>query len=246
METVLALGFILGITSNIHCIGMCGPIALAIPVKRTSNWTILNGVLHYNFGRILSYSFLGLIVGSIGLTIQTLGFLQGLSIVSGLFLILFAWKKWYKSAIFSEFPTFGIHVFIRKNLGKVITSQSPFKIGILGILNGLLPCGMVYAALLNSVLAGNLIGSASAMIAFGIGTLPAMIAVGFAANRIDAKMRQKFSKIVPYLLTVVGLLIAIRGMNLGIPYVSPKVSVTKTHFRQTPAIEMSCCHKPAK
>ena len=150
METVLALGFILGITSNIHCIGMCGPIALAIPVKRTS---------HYNFGRILSYSFLGLIVGSIGLTIQTLGFLQGLSIVSGLFLILFAWKKWYKSAIFSEFPTFGIHVFIRKNLGKVITSQSPFKIGILGILNGLLPCGMVYAALLNSVLAGNLIGS---------------------------------------------------------------------------------------
>jgi len=246
METVLALGFILGLTSNLHCIGMCGPIALAIPVNRTSNWTILKGVLHYNFGRILTYSILGLLVGSIGLTIQTLGFLQGLSIVSGLFLIVFAWKKWYSAALFSKFPSIGIQVFVQKSLGKVITSKSPFKIGILGVLNGLLPCGMVYAALLNSLLAGNPLGSASAMIAFGIGTLPSMIAVGFAANRIDSKMRHKFSKIVPYLLTIVGLLIVLRGMNLGIPYVSPKVSVSKTHFQQTPAAEMSCCHKPAK
>lgn len=243
MESILLLGLILGITSNLHCIGMCGPIAIAIPVNRKSNWTILSGVLQYNFGRIITYSFLGIIVGSIGITIETLGFLQWLSIFAGIFLILFAWRKWFSTKLFSKIPNLGIQKGISKSLGKVIKSKSPFKIGTLGLLNGLLPCGMVYAALVNALLAGNPAGSAYAMIAFGIGTLPSMMAVGFAANRINASMRQKFNKVVPYLLTVVGILIVLRGMNLDIPYLSPKVSIKTTKVTNEPEVEMSCCHK---
>lgn len=83
------------------------------------------------------------------------------------------------------------------------------------------------------------------MIAFGIGTLPSMIAVGFAANRINSSMRLKFNKLVPYLLTIVGLLIILRGMNLNIPYLSPKVSINKTEINKEAGcdLEMSCCHK---
>lgn len=243
MESVLLLGLILGITSNLHCIGMCGPIAMAIPVNRKSNGTILSGVLQYNFGRILTYALLGVIVGSIGITINTLGFLQWLSILAGIFLILFAWRKWFVTKLFSRVPNIGIQSIVSKGLGKVIKSKSPFKISTLGILNGFLPCGMVYAALVNALLAGNPAGSAYAMIAFGIGTLPSMIAVGFAANRINSTMRQKFNKIVPYLLTVVGILIVLRGMNLDIPYLSPKVSIKTTKITNEPEVEMSCCHK---
>lgn len=243
MESILLLGLILGITSNLHCIGMCGPIAMAIPVNRKSNWTILSGVLQYNFGRILTYALLGIIVGSIGITIETLGFLQWLSIFAGIFLILFAWRKWFSAKFLSKIPSFGVQSLISKGLGKVIRSKSPFKIWFLGMLNGFLPCGMVYAALINALLAGNPSGSSYAMIAFGIGTLPSMIAVGFAANRINANMRQKFNKVVPYLLTIVGILIVLRGMNLDIPYISPKVSIKTTKVTNEPEVEMSCCHK---
>ena len=246
METLLITGLILGITSNLHCIGMCGPIAMAIPVNRKSNWTILSGILQYNFGRIFTYALLGALVGSIGITVQTFGFLQWLSIISGVFLILFAWRKWISAKIDAKLPHLGIQTFVSKGLGTVIASNSPFKIMLLGVLNGLLPCGMVYVAMMNALLGGSLLNSSFAMIAFGVGTLPSMIAVGFAANRINPAMRKKMNKAVPILLTLVGALIILRVMNLDIPYISPKVSITKTEKKQAPQVEMSCCHKAKK
>lgn len=250
METILIGALILGITSNLHCIGMCGPIAMAIPVNRKSNLTILSGILQYNFGRILTYAFLGALVGSIGITVETFGFLQWLSIIAGIFMILFAWRKWISLKLDAKLPLFGVQSLISKGLGKVIASKSPFKLSMLGMLNGFLPCGMVYIALMNALLAGNPASSATAMLAFGIGTLPSMIAVGFAANRISSSMRQKMNKAVPYLLTVVGVLIILRGMNLDIPFISPKVSLTtsstsKDNSKAEPQVEMSCCHKKA-
>ena len=247
METILISALILGITSNIHCIGMCGPIAMAIPINRKSNWSILIGIFQYNGGRILTYAILGALIGTIGITIETFGFLQWLSIIAGVFMILFAWRKWISIKLDAKFPMLGVQTLISKGLGKVLTSNSPFKLSLLGMLNGFLPCGMVYVALMNALLAGNPINSAYGMMAFGLGTLPSMIAVGFAANRINSNVRQKLNKVVPYLLTVVGTLIILRGMNLDIPYISPKISVSKTILKpdskQEPQVEMSCCHK---
>lgn len=249
MNSIVLYGIILGITSNLHCIGMCGPIAMAVPVNRSSNFTILGGIFQYNFGRVLTYTALGALVGTIGITVETLGFLQWLSVIAGAFLILFAWRKWISSRLDAKIPMLGMQSFVSKGLGKVIASNSPFKLSLLGMLNGLLPCGMVYVGLMNALLGGSPGTSALAMAAFGVGTLPSMIAVGFAANRISSSMRQKINKAVPFLLTIVGVLIVLRGLNLDIPYISPKVSVIESkeksgkEHKQEPQVEMSCCHK---
>lgn len=241
MGAILLAGLILGITSNLHCVGMCGPIAMAIPVNRTNNWTILAGILQYNFGRIITYMFLGLIVGIIGISVNTMGILQWISIVSGIFLIIYAWRKWFAVHITAKLPQVGIQKAISKNIGRVIKSDMPFKPLFLGLLNGFLPCGMVYIGLMNAILGGHPYTSALAMMAFGIGTLPSMIAIGFMANRITSEMRRKMNKAIPYMLTVVGLLIVLRGMNLDIPYISPKVIEYDVEGSSKPQVYMRGC-----
>ena len=250
MGTFILAGFIIGLTSNFHCIGMCGPIAMAIPVNRKNNLTILSGALQYNFGRIITYSLLGALVGIIGLSIQTFGILQWLSIIAGIGLIIFAWKKYLYRIIPFKIPTFGFQTQLNKGLGKIIRSHSPFKLLLLGILNGLLPCGMVFVALSNAILTGDILSSSIAMLAFGVGTLPAMMAVVFMMNKISSVARQRMNKAVPYLLTIVGLLIILRGMNLGIPFISPTVKMVEKKIEKVDgkmetesSVQMDCCHK---
>ena len=251
---IIFTGFIIGLGSNFHCIGMCGPIALAVPVQRKNNLTILSGALQYNIGRVITYGILGAIIGTIGLTINTFGILQGLSIISGIGLILYAWRKYLGNIFRLKKSRFSIQPLLNKGLGKVIRSKSPFRLFFLGLLNGLLPCGMVFVALTNALLTGDIIPSTIAMIAFGIGTLPAMIGVIFMMNKITQQTRQKMTKIVPYLLTIVGLLIILRGLNLGIPYISPNVKMiekkidvnnneTTEESDTEKTIQMDCCHK---
>lgn len=242
METQYILyGLIIGITSNLHCIGMCGPIALAIPLDRSSNFKLISGILQYNFGRILTYSVLGLIVGSIGVSLGTFGILQWISITAGALLILFAWRKYFGKLLGLHFPDSGVSAFVGRSIGKVLHSGNPLKLVLLGTLNGLLPCSMVYIALMNALLPGNMVEGALAMVAFGAGTLPSMIAVAFAANKISNETRNKLNRAVPYLLTLVGALIILRGMNLNIPFVSPAIKTVKTE-QQVEKVEMSCCH----
>lgn len=246
MTVLLIAGLLLGLASNFHCIGMCGPIALAIPVNRQNNLTILSGTLQYNFGRIITYSLLGLLVGSIGLSINTIGILQWISIIAGIGIIIYAWRKFFSRLTPVLSLSLGIETFVSNNIGKIIRSKSPFKLFMLGSLNGLLPCGMVFAALLNAILTGDMLYSALAMAAFGVGTLPAMVAVTFMANKMSLQTRKAVNKAVPYLLTVVGLLVILRGMNLDIPYISPKVSavemVNGDDSSLNTSVEMSCCH----
>ncbi|MFT6500098.1 MAG: sulfite exporter TauE/SafE [Crocinitomicaceae bacterium] len=243
MNPLIITGFLLGITSSLHCIGMCGPIAMAIPVDRSNNRRILFGALQYNFGRIIIYSILGGIVGTMGLTLNTFGILQWLSIFAGVFLIFYAWRKHLKNAFFKRLPSFNFQFGLNKMLGKIIKSKSPLKLLFLGGLNGLLPCGMVFAALLNALLTGEILLSALAMAAFGLGTLPAMLAVTFASNKIGSSLRAKLKRVAPVLITLVGVLIILRGMNLNIPYISPEVKIMEqTDKSAKPEVQMECCH----
>lgn len=249
MITFIITGFILGISSNLHCIGMCGPIAMALPLDRSSNRSILFGALQYNLGRVVTYALLGLLVGMIGLTIETFGVLQWVSIISGAFLILFAWRHIFERLPVLHLPGFFLTTRLNQLLGRVIRSKNPAKLLFLGGLNGLLPCGMVYAALLNAILAGNPFSSALAMTAFGLGTLPAMIFVSFAVQRISNKGRANMRKALPYVLTLVGAIIVLRGLNLDIPYLSPKVEISTVQDGDAQEetkkeVTMSCCsHK---
>lgn len=253
MEPLLITALVLGLTSNFHCIGMCGPIALAIPLDRTSVLTKIWGVLQYNTGRVLAYSILGFIIGSIGITISTIGFLQVISIVSGVLMIIYAWNK--QLSLLFKLPNFGggFQRIINQAFGKTIKRKTVLQLSLLGFLNGLLPCGMVYLALVNALLLGSPEGGALGMIVFGIGTLPAMMIVGFAANSISGNLRRQFTKAVPYLLTIVGVLIVLRGMNLNIPMISPKIELKNQEITEKQGkkklkqeVEMSCCHAPAR
>lgn len=248
MEPLLITALVLGFTSNFHCIGMCGPIAMAIPLDRSSNVTKIWGILQYNFGRILSYALLGILIGSIGITLDTIGFLQMLSVVSGILMIIYAWNKQLSSLL--KLPSFGASLqgMITKAFGQTMRKNHFLKLTFLGILNGLLPCGMVFLALANALLLGSPLKGSMGMALFGIATLPAMIAVGFAANSISGSLRIKLTKAVPYLLTLVGTLVVLRGMNMNIPMISPKIELKKqelTEKRQLRhEVEMSCCHAP--
>lgn len=247
MLTFIITGFVLGISSSLHCIGMCGPIAMALPLNRNSNWSILSGSLQYNLGRVFTYAILGIIAGLFGLTVHTFGFLQWASIFSGIFLILFAWRKLLSRIPMLHAPNFLLTNRLNSTLGKIIRSENPAKLFFLGGLNGLFPCGMVYAALLNAILAGSPASSSLAMISFGIGTLPAMIFVSFALGKISAERQRTFRRALPYILSIVGVVIILRGMNLNIPYLSPKVTVQQTEEVQNnapakPEVKMDCCH----
>lgn len=246
--TIIITALILGLTSSLHCIGMCGPIAMAIPIDRSSQSKVIFGILTYNLGRILVYGLLGLIIGSIGFSLQTFGILQWISILSGIGLIIFAWRKYLSKLNFHFLPSLQFNGMINKLFGKIVRSNSKFKLLFLGAINGLLPCGMVYIALLNALLAGTLVGSSMAMISFGLGTIPAMFAVSYTFNKITGKTRLALNRIVPYAMTVVGLMIVLRGLNLGIPYLSPEIKISKTDnvectSEQGEEVTMSCCHK---
>lgn len=241
MITIFISAFILGIISNLHCIGMCGPIALAVPLNRTSNWSKLAGILQYNIGRITTYFTLGAIVGFLGLGIQLIGIIQSLSVIAGIGIIFYAWRKQlFKAPIFQKFHSTVIQKFTSKSMGKILRNDPAFKLFLLGMVNGILPCGMVYTALITSIIAGNPMESSFAMFFFGLGTLPGMVSIAFFANQIKPKFRAKINGVLPYLVTLVGLLIVFRGLNLNIPYISPKAKIDQ----KTREVKMECCVTP--
>jgi uncharacterized protein len=231
--------FILGLAGSFHCIGMCGPIALALPLDRSSSGKMLLGILAANLGRIITYMLLGFVIGTIGYSIQLFRIFQVLSVLFGLGLILIAWRKHWLKRI--ELRTPGLQNWISKKMSLLLRQSGTFKLFGIGLLNGLLPCGMIFLALANALLAENPIGSAAAMAAFGLGTLPALLGVGFFTQQINYTFRSKLTTAFPYILSVIGLMVILRGANLGIPVLSPKMEEqAKSGEKKVPVIE---CHK---
>jgi sulfite exporter TauE/SafE len=230
--------FILGLAGSFHCIGMCGPIALALPLNRTRPVTMFLGILAANLGRIITYMLLGFVIGMIGYSIQLFRVFQAISILFGIGLILIAWRKQWLKRI--EFRTPGLQNWTSKKMSLLLRQNGTFKLFGIGLLNGLLPCGMIFLALANALLAENPIGSAAAMAAFGLGTLPALLGVGFFAQQISQVFRAKLTAAFPYILSVIGIMVILRGANLGIPVISPKMEEqVKTGDQKTLVIE---CH----
>lgn len=232
---------LLGLSSNLHCLGMCGPLVMAVPMDRSSNWSIIWNLVQYHFGRILSYSLLGFLFGIIGLGLHFFGILQWISILFGVAMLFFAWKKWWLQKVEKALMSFGVFKNYNLIFKKTIHSNSAFRLLFLGVLNGFLPCGMVYLALANALLTGTEWGSALAMVFFGFGTLPALFIVGFAANFITPSFRKKMNQLMPYLMSIVAILLILRGLNLGIPLVSPKIEMQQQGTEKVQAI--SCGHE---
>jgi sulfite exporter TauE/SafE len=244
---IVYLAFTLGLLANFHCIGMCGPISLALPLNRTTKLTAASGVMTYTFGRSIGYAMLGVIIGAIGFSANLLGALQWLSIVSGILIILFAWRNYYaftpRFTAFNHFVSQKIGVLFKRNREK----KSYTTLGLIGLLNAYLPCGMVYVALLSALNAGSVTNAALFMFVFGLGTAPGFLMLALLKNKMTYSRFFTNKVLVASLVSIVGLLILLRGLNLGIPMISPKMEMTQTiqvddnetHIEEKAV--MSCC-----
>jgi hypothetical protein len=231
--TALSIGFL----GSFHCVGMCGPIALALPLNRSGYGSAAAGALTYNAGRIITYAVFGIALGLAGKTFVIAGYQRALSLTIGAVLLVYVCiPDSMKSSIPS--PRF-LQKFVSKNknaIGRLFQRSSLTSLLLIGLLNGLLPCGFVYLGLAGSLATGDAWKGAAFMAAFGAGTIPAMLALSLAGNRISLPVRNSIRKAVPVFMGLMALLFILRGLNLGIPYLSPHLSaVTDTQH--------NCCHK---
>ena len=202
---------------------MCGPIAMALPVHNKPPLLKYALILSYNFGRILTYALLGVLAGVIGKSFALAGLQQALSISIGILLLMYVFIP-FKNVI-NAYPFF---LWIRTSFARVFSMGSKSSLFFVGILNGLLPCGLVYIGLAGAVATGDLLKGAFFMAAFGTGTLPMMILVPLAGSLITVSTRNKMRKIIPVIVTSMALFFILRGLNLGIPYLSPKINKDST------------------
>ncbi len=217
--------FIVGLVGSFHCIGMCGPIAMALPYRSSSNFRSVANVLLYNAGRIVTYTTLGLVLGIVGRGIALSGYQQGLSIGLGIALLLVAlFSLNIESQMLRLDWLQKLNMKIKRNLSRLLQSPRPQSLFMIGVLNGFLPCGFVYVGLAGSIVSNSLLNSALYMTLFGLGTVPMMLLASLAGSFLSLSWRRKIQRVVPVFMLLFAVLFILRGMNLGIPYVSPHLS----------------------
>ncbi|TRZ46194.1 sulfite exporter TauE/SafE family protein [Robertkochia solimangrovi] len=213
---------IFGFLGSMHCIGMCGPIAFMLPLDHDQPVRKFIQMFTYHFGRLLSYGFLGVLFGFVGKGFFMSGMQQRLSIVIGVLMILtilLPLRRIFGNRLSN--PLSRIISSLKSQMGKTIRKKRFQALFTMGILNGFLPCGLVYMALFGALAVHDPGISGIYMILFGIGTIPMMSAAVYLGNFISVKTRQRLQKLIPVFVVLIGLVFILRGLGLGIPYLSP-------------------------
>jgi sulfite exporter TauE/SafE len=234
MEIISALT--LGLLGSFHCIGMCGPIAVALPLKNDSWFTRIFSALLYNLGRTLTYGVMGLVFGLLGSGFRMAGLQQWASIIIGIIMILSViFPALFRNHVNLDAWVTKLTSRLKSAFGKLFSTRSYMSLWIIGLLNGLLPCGLVYMAIAGAIVTSSMVSGAVYMVIFGLGTIPVMLALSVLGNIVSLRFRNFIRKIVPVFIIIIGLLFILRGMNLGIKYISPKMEKEET-------TKMECCH----
>jgi sulfite exporter TauE/SafE len=217
-------GFVFGFVGSVHCIGMCGPIVLALPVARSSRTAFLSGRLLYNLGRVVTYTLMGALVGLLGAGILLPLFQQNLSIAAGVIIILMAIaRRYFNHPVPVPSPVSRILQRLQSRIADLLRGQSTSTFFLLGVLNGFLPCGFVYVAMAAAAVSAHVLSGMLFMAGFGLGTIPAMLSFSFSPRILSSGLRATLGKVLPHFTILVGVLLIVRGLNLGIPYISPKL-----------------------
>jgi len=219
---MLVSAFILGLLGSFHCVGMCGPIAFMLPVDRSNTFKKITQIAIYHFGRLLAYSIIGLIFGLIGKSLYIFGFQQQLSIIIGVLMILVVLipQQTFNKYNFSR-PVYRLISKVKSALGSAMKRKSMDTFLTIGFLNGFLPCGLVYMALFATIAGGNALNGILYMAVFGLGTIPLMTTAIYFSQFLKGKARQRIQKAIPIFVILIGALFILRGLGLGIPYLSP-------------------------
>jgi len=237
MEIIIS-AFVLGLMGSFHCVGMCGPIALSLPLRGNNFWQKMTGGLLYNIGRTITYGAMGALFGLIGQGFHLLGFQQLISILMGTFMIVSVTLPFlFKNRMPGSFEFFTAP--LRRTIQRLFRVRSYKGLLLIGLLNGLLPCGLVYLAIAGAIGTGSVYFGIAFMVLFGLGTLPMMLLISWIGNLFTIAVRNTMNEIIPYIVVLIGVLFILRGLSLGIPYLSPPAE------KMTPAIHMNM-HNPGK
>jgi hypothetical protein len=198
-----------------------------------------NPIWPYHLGRIVTYAILGIASVALGILFTWAGFPRIISFISGVLLIAVStlgilknnsWKNTFKiSLVFEQ----------AKKILNFSSKQSPLHFFFLGIINGLLPCGMLYTALIASSAMGSIVEGALFMIFFGIGTSPALTLVFSIQNILSSKTRLMMYKLMPLWTILLGILFILRSLQLGIPFLSPENPSVQHTNKACVAVQMA-------
>jgi sulfite exporter TauE/SafE len=225
---MLITAFITGLLGSFHCAGMCGPIALATPTVGVTTMERINGKLVYNAGRLLTYAVLGALLGLFGFGLKLAGLQQTVSIVAGIIVIgSVLFSAYFVRLAPSSFFSIGAN-----RMGQLFKQKTYKALLGIGLLNGLLPCGFVYIALVGSLATQSVGEGFLFMLAFGLGTVPMMFGISMVGQFLTQPFRSRINKLVPVFAVLIGCLFIVRGLNLGIPYISPKVSANQSTVQE--------------
>nr|WP_276898012.1 sulfite exporter TauE/SafE family protein [Pedobacter kyonggii] len=222
MTDFLPLAFLMGLFGSLHCAVMCGPIMLGMPFAKQNFFRSGFQLLLYQFGRIAVYIVLGLLVGALGSSIRIFSDQQTLSMLIGSILILFTalqFSHFYRNR-FSKLQLKALNPLSRL-MGKVF--KLPLWGLFAGMLNGIIPCGMVYLALATALNTGSIKSGATFMFLFGLGTAPLMLMISLGGIFLKKYIRFNTNKLIPWFMFFMGALLILRSADLGIPFISPKI-----------------------
>jgi sulfite exporter TauE/SafE len=244
----LLAGLVLGLGGSLHCAGMCGPIAIALPSSQSPKggwigWRQAGQKMAYQFGRVTTYTLLGAVVGLGGSWIALTGYSRTLSIVSGVAMItaLAVQLLWKRELIAGRHIRRAIEP-VKRGLSVLLSSHGTLTHFGIGLLNGLLPCGLVTAPLLGSLGTGSVTIGALFMLGFGFGTVPLMSAIAIGGSRLSCQVRQRLRYAAPTISIVIATLFILRGMALGIPHISPsRIAADAANCPATTSRTSDCC-----
>ena len=218
-------GFIVGLLGSIHCVGMCGPIAVALPIFGETQLKVIIGRVLYNFGRVITYSLMGALFGLFGSRLILFGLQQDISILLGSIILIYVFlPRKIKVKVSNTSLYKKINTYLISRFAILISKKSISSLLIIGLLNGLLPCGFVYVGIAGAASTADWSYGAAYMALFGLGTFPIMFAASILGKIININIRQRINRLIPVFTVILALLFILRGLNLGIPYVSPKFS----------------------
>src|ERR1035437_1133437 len=179
----LLTAFFLGLMGSIHCAGMCGPIALSLPLQGNTFAQKLGGGFLYTIGKAAMYAIMGFLFGLLGQGFVFIGFQKWIAIVMGIIMILSVIVPSLFHSIHISFARRFLQK-IRAQFSKLFTIKSKSSLLFLGILNALLPCGLVYLAIAGSIGTGNALMGMLFMFCFGLGTIPMLLTITLAGNML--------------------------------------------------------------
>jgi hypothetical protein len=215
---IVAFGFI----GSLHCLQMCGPIVLTYSVAANTGAarrSLLGLHLAYNAGRTLTYMLLGTVAGLAGGAMGWVGRLAGIenvaAIAAGIAMVLTGIALLGYGLEIKGFRGFALPQRLLRPVGKLISSPSAQSKFFMGLLMGFLPCGMVYAALMQAIGVASPLGGALTLMGFGLGTSVALIAVGLGSSAATRKLARWGTTISAITVLVMGVLLIARGALAG-------------------------------